>query len=155
MNSKAIAGVIGIVLLGAGFFIFSRSAVAPNEDPAPIAPIGNDKIRVSAPLANSSISSPVIIKGEARGTWYFEASFPIKLLDANGKQLAIAPAQAQGDPDATAGAGWMTEEFVPFELSLTFPPSATETGTIVLMKDNPSGLPEHDDSISIPVRFTK
>ena len=30
---------------------------------------------------------------------------------------------------------------------------ATSTGTLVLQKDNPSGLPEHADELRIPVRF--
>jgi spore germination protein GerM len=48
---------------------------------------------------------------------------------------------------------WMTEEYVPFEATLSFNPPQTETGTLILSKDNPSGLPEHDDELRIPVRF--
>jgi len=55
------------------------------------------------------------------------------------------PAQAQGD--------WMTTEFVPFEAVLEFAVPQTEFGTLILEKDNPSGLPQNADSISIPVRF--
>ncbi len=104
-----------------------------------------DLIRVSSPKINSEIESPFIIRGEARGNWYFEASFPVHLFDANGKELAVAPATAQDE--------WMTTNFVPFELILNFKKPTTATGTLVLKKDNASGLPEHDDSISIPVKF--
>ena len=102
-------------------------------------------IRVTSPAPLSVISSPVTITGEARGTWYFEASFPVKLLDGNGNELAIAPAQAQGE--------WMTTEFVPFEVTLTFESPTTDTGMLILEKDNPSGLPQYADFIEIPVRF--
>lgn len=105
----------------------------------------NNKIRVTSPQANESISSPLTIKGEARGNWYFEASFPIAIYDSNNTLLAEAPAQAKGE--------WMTENFVPFELTLTFPKPTTTSGKIVLKKDNPSGLPEHDEQIEIPVLF--
>lgn len=105
----------------------------------------NPKIRVKSPAANDSVSSPLIIKGEARGNWYFEASFPIALYDANNVLLVEAPAQADGE--------WMTENFVPFELTLTFPKPRTSNGKLVLKKDNPSGLPEHDEQIEIPVIF--
>jgi len=79
------------------------------------------------------------------GNWYFEASFPVMIFDANGEKLGVVPAQAKGD--------WMTTEFVPFEATLTFDKPTTATGTLVLLKDNPSGLPENDNSISIPVSF--
>jgi len=105
----------------------------------------NPKIRVESPKTNDSVSSPLTIKGEARGNWYFEASFPIALYDANNVLLVEAPAQADGE--------WMTENFVPFELTLTFPKPTTSTGKLVLKKDNPSGLPEHDEQIEIPVLF--
>lgn len=115
-----------------------------NVSPSP-SPIGNDKIKVSTPLSGAIAESPLKITGEARGTWYFEASFPVKLFDGNGKELAVAPAQAEGD--------WMTTDFVPFAITLVFDVPQTATGTLVLIKDNPSGLPQNADSVSIPVRF--
>ena len=93
------------------------------------------------------MQSPLTVKGEARGNWYFEASFPVRLFDADDKELAVIPAQAKGE--------WMTTEFVPFEITLNFSRPKTATGVLVLEKDNPSGLPEYDDSISIPVRFSQ
>lgn len=105
----------------------------------------DDLIRVTTPLPDTIVQSPLTVTGTARGNWYFEASFPVELIDANGKQLAIKPAQAQGE--------WMTTEFVPFSVTLIFPKPTTATGTLILRKDNPSGLLEHEDSISILVRF--
>ncbi len=104
-----------------------------------------DLIRIDSPRPNETVTSPLEITGEARGTWYFEASFPVKLLDGNGNQLGIIPAQAQGE--------WMTENFVPFKATLEFITPTTDTGTLVLEKDNPSGLPENDDSLIVPVKF--
>ncbi len=104
-----------------------------------------DKIRVTKPVADQLVQSPLIIEGEARGTWFFEASFPVKLLDSNRNVIAEYYATAQGE--------WMTEDFVPFRSELEFKKPDTATGILVLEKDNPSGLPENDDSIEIPVRF--
>lgn len=115
------------------------------ETGAPPAPVETSMIRVTSPLPGSTVSSPLIVRGEARGNWYFEASFPVRILDANGNELAVVPAQAQGD--------WMTTEFVPFEVSIAFGPSPTATGTLVLERDNPSGLPEHAAEVRIPIRF--
>lgn len=102
-----------------------------------------DLIRIENPRPNQAITGPLIIKGEARGTWFFEASFPIKLFDEKGNLLATAIAQAKND--------WMTENFVPFEAELNFTVSVRQKGTLILQKDNPSGLPEHDDELRVPV----
>ena len=105
----------------------------------------DDLITVDYPTANAVVESPLTVTGEARGTWYFEASFPVQLLDANDNVIASAPAQAQGD--------WMTTDYVPFSVTLTFPKPSTDTGTLVLKKDNPSGLPQNENELRIPVRF--
>lgn len=129
-------GLVGIV--GYGRLFPSRSSQAP---PRPI----SDFIQVTTPLPDTLISSPLVIKGQARGNWYFEASFPIKLIDANGRVLGSAIAQAQED--------WMTTEFVPFIANLSFSlPSAT-TGSLIFEKDNPSGLPENAAELRVPVKL--
>ncbi len=92
-----------------------------------------------------TIASPLTVTGEARGPWYFEADFPVRLLDGFGNEIALAIATAQGD--------WMTTDFVPFSATLTFSPPATATGTLILEKDNPSGLPENAAAVHIPVSF--
>lgn len=104
-----------------------------------------DLIRIDNPRPNQTIKSPVVIEGQARGSWFFEADFPIKLFDANGNQLGIAIAQAQSD--------WMTTDFVFFKATLEFVNPATDTGNLILEKDNPSGLPEYDDQLRVPVKF--
>ncbi|HBT92643.1 MAG TPA: hypothetical protein DEA87_04185 [Candidatus Veblenbacteria bacterium] len=109
----------------------------------------NDKIQVTEPLPNALVSSPLMVSGQARGTWYFEASFPVSLLEANGNNIATDPPYIMTDKE------WMTTDFVPFEAILTFTPPATKTGWLILKKDNPSGLPANDDSISIPIRFAE
>jgi hypothetical protein len=108
-------------------------------------PTENADVILENPESNERITSPLKVTGKARGGWFFEASFPIKLLDGNGKQLAVSHVQAQGE--------WMTSDYVPFEGTLTFPTPTTADGTLVLEKDNPSGLPENAKEIRIPVRF--
>lgn len=105
-----------------------------------------DLITVASPLPFARISSPIEVSGEARGEWYFEASFPVQVLDANGSLIGQGIAEAQGD--------WMIEDFVPFKATISFEDSSTATGTIVLRKDNPSGLPENDDELRVPVSFS-
>ncbi len=104
-------------------------------------------IKVTSPLPHAAIKSPITIKGTAVGSWYFEAQFPVEITDNNGKILGQAGAMAQGD--------WMTTNFVPFQatVSFTVPPTAT-SGMIVLKKDNPSGDPARDMSLTIPITFS-
>lgn len=104
-----------------------------------------DLITIDSPRPNDIVTTPLTIRGEARGTWYFEATFPVKIVDSDGNVLGQSYAQAQDE--------WMTEEFVPFESTLTFDPGDATEGVLVLEKDNPSGLPENDDQLRIPVYF--
>jgi Immunoglobulin-like domain of bacterial spore germination len=105
----------------------------------------SDLIKVETPLPHAEVQSPLTIKGQARGTWYFEGEFQIQLKDKDDNLLARTPAIAQGP--------WMTEDFVPFEATLRFDPPGDAQGTLVLQKANPSDNPENDRSYTIPVIF--
>lgn len=107
--------------------------------------VKSDLIRVDSPNPQEIIASPLEIKGQARGYWYFEAVFPVKLLDGNGKIIAQDQAHALSE--------WTTENFVPFQAELNFSAPDTDQGTLVLEKDNPSGMAEKADSVQIPIRF--
>ncbi|TSC89281.1 MAG: hypothetical protein G01um10143_662 [Parcubacteria group bacterium Gr01-1014_3] len=152
MKNLVALSIMALVAVIAGvIFYTSRTPDVPELIIDSNQPSGNsvinlgDVVKLDKSLANSIIKSPFKITGEARGIWYFEASFPIKLLDGNGNQIAIAVAQAQDN--------WMTIELVPFEATLEFKAPATDTGTLVFQKDNPSGLPEHDADVRVSIRF--
>ena len=100
-------------------------------------------IRVESPEPYEAVESPLFITGVARGTWYFEASFPVSLVDENGDVIASGIATAQDE--------WMTEAFVPFTATLIWSNTLAEPAFVILQKDNPSGLPEYDDELRIPV----
>ena len=108
-------------------------------------PAISNLITLTFPTPGQIITSPVTVEGRARGYWYFEASFPVKLTDEYGNLLAISPAQAQDE--------WMTENFVPFKVTLTFDKGTATKGYLILEKDNPSGDPAKDQSLKIPVKF--
>lgn len=137
--------LIAIVLVVGGIIILTKQRYTDPmiANPQPVQ--YKDLVYVEGPLRGTKVTSPLVVSGRARGNWYFEASFPVKLLDGNGNQIAIAPAQAQGD--------WMTVDYVPFSVTLTFAQPVTATGTLILQKDNPSGEPQFDDFVSIPVTF--
>jgi hypothetical protein len=104
----------------------------------------SDMIVVELPYPGAVVAKEFVVVGEARGNWFFEASFPIEVLDMDGNTIAGSFATAEGE--------WMTTDFVSFKSELIDLPSAyTGPATLVLRKDNPSGLPENDASVSFPI----
>lgn len=145
--------ILFIVVLSALVFDWGRREVKAPESEAPSSIerfVSNSTSTSDMPIVvnsvkdNQEISSPLKIEGKARGSWFFEASFPIELIDINGNVLARTVAEAQGD--------WMTTEFVNFTATLQYTKStSTNHALLVLSKDNPSGNPDLDQSIFIPV----
>lgn len=136
---------LSLIALALTLSACTPKAVAPTESHPVIQPTEALPIEVTFPQPGDMLNGQVTITGKARGTWYFEASFPVILLDANGNQILALPVQADGE--------WMTTDWVPFHTEITIPQDIGVTGTLVLKKDNPSGLPEHEAEIRIPVRF--
>ena len=133
-----------LVILGVtGYVLEVKAPTIPNDIQTHINS-KRDLIVLDTPLPQAHVTSPLSISGKARGTWFFEGSFPIILTDWDGKIIAEGYATAKTD--------WMTEEFVPFTATLEFT-TTSDRGTLILQKDNPSGLPEHDDALEIPVYF--
>lgn len=103
----------------------------------------DDLIRVEEPQINAQVSSPLKIKGKARGMWFFEGEFPVVLKGEDHKALAQVSARAKGN--------WMTQGWVPFEVDIPFDIIEPQPATLVLKRSNASGMPEHDRSYTIPL----
>lgn len=146
--------VIAIILIG--YFAITRIPAPSAPEPAPqpqnqvLESLKGGVIYLESPRVEGKINSPLTVRGQARGPWFFEASFPLILTDWDGKIIAQSYAQAEGE--------WMTTDYVPFEGRITFENPSwdaefSKRGTLILQKDNPSGLPEHDDAVEITVYF--
>lgn len=122
----------------------SQPSSTPSPSAVPTA-TGAAGIEITQPLSLSSISSPLVIKGKATGSWFFEAQLRVKLLDENGNTISQGTAHADGE--------WMTELPAPFTATLSFSTPSTSRGTLVFENDNPSGLPENTKTYSVPIRF--
>ncbi len=160
MNNRIWIVIVIILVVALGIALTAREgADSTNEasdqtqnqpaddeaDPQSIVPQKDDLIRVTSMKNNQVVDGSFTVTGEARGTWYFEASFPVRIEDAGGKVLAQGPAQAQGE--------WMTEDYVPFSITLNFVKPESGNGFIVFEKDNPSGLPENANELRVPIQF--
>lgn len=102
----------------------------------------SDMIVVELPYPGAVTGKTFSVIGKARGNWFFEASFPLEVLDKDGNILFAGIGQATSD--------WMTTEFVPFKADITIPATYIGPATLVLRKDNPSGEAQYDASISFP-----
>ncbi|MCA9368021.1 Gmad2 immunoglobulin-like domain-containing protein [Candidatus Kaiserbacteria bacterium] len=163
MQFLGLISLMVVMLLGAWYVVTTSPVTAPTEpvpveeqtlDPVITAEIDAhaDLITVTSPQPNDVVTTPLTITGQARGQWFFEASFPVVLVDWDGKIIAESYASAEGD--------WMTADFVPFTATVDFEtpyhdgdPDFMRHGALILKKDNPSGLPEHDDALEFPVVF--
>lgn len=103
----------------------------------------NPSIMVKTPQNGETVTQTFTVTGSARGSWFFEAVFPVKIVDAHGQQIIQTQAHAGGD--------WMTEDFVPFTADIELPETYSGPATIILEKDNPSGLPERSAAIQVPI----
>jgi Immunoglobulin-like domain of bacterial spore germination len=107
-----------------------------------------NEIRVTSPIVGATLhpNVPIKISGEALGRWYFEASFPIELTDAQGAIISKGVATAQST--------WMVPGFVPFTGTLGYNQQRLGSrGYVILRRDNPSDFRVNDASIKIPVIF--
>jgi hypothetical protein len=102
-----------------------------------------DEVLVTVPKLNQAVNSPLTVEGQAKGNWFFEASFPIEIVDDQGNILGQSHVQAQSD--------WMTDGLVPFKGEINYQLAATTTGKLVLKNDNPSGLPQNDKRTEMPI----
>ena len=93
---------------------------------------------------NNTMSCPLIIKGSVSGVWFFEAGFTVQLVSDQG---TVATFLARAIED-----NWMTEQPVNFlaEYDCAQCPENTNL-ELRLQKSNPSGLPDFDDYISLPI----
>lgn len=133
--------IIGAIILAVSALFWFR----PEPSTAPADTQNNTPVRIFNLKPNDLIVSPFKIEGEALGSRYFEASFPIRLVDAAGQEIATTVAQAQAD--------WMTASYVPFEATVEFS-TTSQTGVLMFLADNPSGDPKNEKpSFNLPLKF--
>ena len=131
--------IIALVVLLAAVVLGGVLIASPSPSGSPFV---SEKVKVTLPFPGATVLREFIVTGEARGVWYFEASFPVEVHDPEGNVVGRGLATAKGE--------WMTEEFVPFSAPVNIE-NYSGPATLVLIKDNPSGLPEHDDSVSFGI----
>ena len=145
---KLLLIVILIVILVVVVFFFQKPVVdvnPPPEDNIILREIlGNKDDLISFSIfPNSKVQGVVSYQGAVKGGYFFEANILINILDANKNVLKTSNAIAMTD--------WMTIEPVEFEGNIDFTNLPKGLAYIEIHNDNPSGLPENDKSVLIPI----
>ncbi len=133
---KIMFGVFLVVVL-AGLFSYFYQLRNSNQS----------EFLLMSPQPGAIIKNPLNFSGRAPGNWFFEALFPVYIVDGNGKILGNGVAQAKED--------WMTAGLVEFSGEINFDKSGIENGKMIFEKDNPSGLPENAGSFELPIKFAQ
>ncbi len=140
-----------VFVVAVGLFVWfwpQNKTISEPTTPAEVTEKTAPDILVTTPAEGDTITSPVQIRGQAVGSWFWEGTFTAEVTDQNGQILGTG--FITNDP----GADWMSEAPVPFngEVEFTQPEIGT-TGKLILRKANPSALPENNKELQIPVRF--
>lgn len=100
-------------------------------------------VTIAEPQQGATVDGTFTVSGDAPNTWFFEAVFPIQVRDSNDNVIGSGQAQAQSD--------WTKTGLVPFTAAITIGGGYRGPATLILMKDNPSGLPENDDATTTDI----
>ena len=133
--------------LFAGEYFPVSDSVSTDMEGVPVQYVSARDIRVelSQPSPGERVTSPLRLEGRAPGSWMFEGASRARLLADDGALLGEGTITAQGD--------WMTTELVPFTGEIRFAEPDSGLGWLHVEAANPSGLPENDDHVEMPVTF--
>ena len=133
-----------VLLLGA---VLAFAACSPQPttteaaDPAPVAETATAELAtVTTPASGAHVTSPLQVSGVAPAGWFFENQFPVRLLDASGAEIALAPAHPR--------VNWTEPGAKEYDAELSF--TATGPATLVLEEDMP-GDGNEPRQVRIPV----
>lgn len=121
----------------------SNSSSSSTTSNVACAKLENSDLSLDTPCMNATISGNTIsVSGLISGSYTFEAQFTIKLLDKTGTVAVTQPVTVTGD--------WQSGGKVPFTTTLTHT-LTSQNATLVFQNDNPSGLPENQKQIFVPI----
>lgn len=163
-QKKGLLAVVALVAV-ASVVLYAIMKNPPSESPsngngnvavnaptnAPVTPppalvgtyVNSTAAMIGADSVTANSTTQVTIVGQAVGNWFFEASFPVEILDNANNVIGQGIAEAQTD--------WMVVTMVPYVAVITLNAPYSGPATVVLHKDNPSGEPVNDASVSFNV----
>lgn len=131
---------IVLIMSAALTFAACSPPASTTPEPAPVVEAAIELATVSTPTSGATVASPLRVSGVAPANWFFENQFPVRLLDANGAEIASAPAHPR--------VSWTDPGPKEYDAELTF--TATGPATLVLEEDMP-GEGNEPRQVRIPV----
>lgn len=115
----------------------------PSVTPLPSA----SPVIILSPNISEALKSPQKIIGLIDKSWVFEGSFPVELFDSQYRSLVKVTGLAPN---------WLEDDskYTNFTATLNFSTNQTN-GYLKFKNDNPSGLPQNNKYIDIPVFFSQ
>ncbi|HUO56180.1 MAG TPA: Gmad2 immunoglobulin-like domain-containing protein [Candidatus Paceibacterota bacterium] len=146
----AIVLILFAVIAVMAWFLFTPIAphqASPTTTTATTSPdttaTNPEGVIVMQPQENAIVGETFDVSGKAPNTWYYEAVFPIQVRDSDDNLIGSGQAQAQSD--------WTVASLVPFRATITIQDNYSGSATLILLKDNPSGLPQNEDELTEPI----
>ena len=136
---------LGIILIGIALFLIYSSFQAVQEG-VTYENANADDITIELPFPGATVGHTFSVFGAARGRWFTNGSFPVVVLSPAGDVVG-----GSGAATNPPGGDWMTDEFVNYKTTIVLPDTFKGPATLVLKKDNLSGLARNDGSISIQI----
>jgi Immunoglobulin-like domain of bacterial spore germination len=109
-------------------------------------PVGVNDVTVLEPEANTLITSPLEIRGELEGGWYFGNEMTVRLTTSEGKVLTEGLLAGLEE--------WNGQDTLPFEISLVFETPTATSGVLSIVKEIET-VGAGETKIQIPVLFTE
>lgn len=153
--------LLAVIIFVLAWLLFTTPAEAPvrspiatstNEAvlPAPTASASSSQgapldtqVVVATPAGNATVSHTLDVSGSAPNQWFYEAVFPIQVRDSDDDLIGSAQGQAQSD--------WTQPGQIKFTAQIAVDSSYEGPATLILLKDNPSGLPQNADEVTVPI----
>lgn len=132
--------IVGIFALGN--FSNSKNSNEEKLDDSMVSTVHPDLLTFSI-VPNAKVHGILSYRGSIKGGYFFEGNIRIIILDADKNVLK--------ESNGIAKSEWMIEGPVDFEGNIDFTGMPSTSGYFRIANDNPSGDPENDKFIDIPI----
>lgn len=143
VNTKVLV-LSGLVAISALFIFYQAVSYQAVQAPVKaLSTVESYSFELIQPERGTTVARPVFVKGRARGTWFSGGSFPVKVMNDNGKLIGEGRAKATG---STAG-----ENFVYFSGYIPSSLPANGRAVLVFAAADPERLPELERELRVRV----